>query len=301
MDNTYIIALLKCQGIGNSKLLDYITKQKFNIENIKKNINKLISIDDYNNFDKFLDIADKEIKTNLKKGIQLITILDEEYPSKLFTITDPILYLYYRGDIKLITKPSIAVIGTRSPKDNTKVDTYNLVYDLVKEDYVIVSGLALGVDSIAHKSCVDNKGKTIAVLPTGIDNIQPSSNRTLAEDIIKNNGCLVSEYSVGTPLNKFNYAKRDRIQSALSNVIITPEAGESSGTMIAINKSIKESKPVFQFITNDNKLIKNILDIKEKAYLNKIRDSILDDLKRQKIKEKNIKEKTMESEQITLF
>ena len=301
MDNTYIIALLKCQGIGNSKLLDYITKQKFNIENIKKNINKLISIDDYNNFDKFLDIADKEIKTNLKKGIQLITILDEEYPSKLFTITDPILYLYYRGDIKLITKPSIAVIGTRSPKDNTKVDTYNLVYDLVKEDYVIVSGLALGVDSIAHKSCVDNKGKTIAVLPTGIDNIQPSSNRTLAEDIIKNNGCLVSEYSVGTPLNKFNYAKRDRIQSALSNVIITPEAGESSGTMIAINKSIKESKPVFQFITNDNKLIKNILDIKEKAYLNKIRDSILDDIKRQKIKEKNIKEKTMESEQITLF
>ena len=241
----------------------------------------MISIDDYNNFDKFLDIADKEIKTNLKKGIQLITILDEEYPSKLFTITDPILYLYYRGDIKLITKPSIAVIGTRSPKDNTKVDTYNLVYDLVKEDYVIVSGLALGVDSIAHKSCVDNKGKTIAVLPTGIDNIQPSSNRTLAEDIIKNNGCLVSEYSVGTPLNKFNYAKRDRIQSALSNVIITPEAGESSGTMIAINKSIKESKPVFQFITNDNKLIKNILDIKEKAYLNKIRDSILDDIKRQ--------------------
>lgn len=301
MDNTYIIALLKCKGIGNSKLLDYITKQKFNIENIKKNINKLISNDDYNNFDKYLDIADKEIKTNLKKGIQLITILDEEYPSKLFTITDPILYLYYSGDIKLITKPSIAVIGTRSPKDNTKVDTYNLVYDLVKEDYVIVSGLALGVDSIAHKSCVDNKGKTIAVLPTGIDNIQPSSNRTLAEDIIKNNGCLVSEYSVGTPLNKFNYAKRDRIQSALSNVIITPEAGENSGTMIAINKSIKESKPVFQFITNDNKLIKNTLDIKEKDYLNKIRNSISEDLKKQKIKEKNIKEKTMESEQITLF
>lgn len=301
MDNTYIIALLKCKGIGNSKLLDYITKQKFNIENIKKNINKLISNDDYNNFDKYLDIADKEIKTNLKKGIQLITILDEEYPSKLFTITDPILYLYYRGDIKLITKPSIAVIGTRSPKDNTKVDTYNLVYDLVKEDYVIVSGLALGVDSIAHKSCVDNKGKTIAVLPTGIDNIQPSSNRTLAEDIIKNNGCLVSEYSVGTPLNKFNYAKRDRIQSALSNVIITPEAGENSGTMIAINKSIKESKPVFQFITNDNKLIKNTLDIKEKDYLNKIRNSISEDLKKQKIKEKNIKEKTIQSEQITLF
>lgn len=301
MDNTYIIALLKCKGIGNSKLLDYITKQKFNIENIKKNINKLISNDDYNNFDKYLDIADKEIKTNLKKGIQLITILDEEYPSKLFTITDPILYLYYRGDIKLITKPSIAVIGTRSPKDNTKVDTYNLVYDLVKEDYVIVSGLALGVDSIAHKSCVNNKGKTIAVLPTGIDNIQPSSNRTLAEDIIKNNGCLVSEYSVGTPLNKFNYAKRDRIQSALSNVIITPEAGENSGTMIAINKSFKESKPVFQFITNDNKLIKNTLDIKEKDYLNKIRNSISENLKKQKIKEKNIKEKTMESEQITLF
>ena len=236
MDNKYIIALLKCKGIGNTRLFEFIKEQDFNIDKIKINLNKLISNDDYNNFIQILSDAEYEIEANEKKGIKLITILDEKFPSKLYTISDPVLYLYYKGNIDLINTLSVAIIGTRNPNELSKENSYKLSSNLSKQGYTIISGLALGIDAIAHKSCVENKGKTIAVLPSGIDNIQPTSNRGLAEEIINSNGCLVSEYPIETVLNKFNYAKRDRIQSALSNVIIVPEANEKSGTMIAVNK-----------------------------------------------------------------
>ena len=108
---------------------------------------------------------------------------------------------------------------------------------------------------------MDNNGKTIAILPTGLDDIQPISNKELAKQILNNNGCLVSEYSTGTVLTTFNYAKRDRIQVALANALFVGEANEKSGTMIAVNKAIKENIPAFQLATNNNKIIKNNLNI----------------------------------------
>ena len=301
MNNKYIIALLKCKGIGNTRLFDFIKECDFNIDKIKLNINKLISLDDYNNFNQILSNAELEINENEKKGIKLITILDDNYPSKLYTISDPILYLYYKGNIELINTVSIAVIGTRKPSELSKINSYKLSLGLVKQNYTIVSGLALGIDTIAHKASVENNGNTIAVLPCGIDNIQPTSNRGLAEDIINSNGCLVSEYSVGTVLNRFNYAKRDRIQSALSNVIVVPEASEKSGTMIAVNKSKKERKPVFQLIDNNNKLIDNVLDIENDDYLDIIKEAVELDVNNEKQKEANIKNIRKISKQISLF
>lgn len=301
MDNKYIIALLKCKGIGNTRLFEFIKEQDFNIDKIKINLNKLISSDDYNNFIQILSDAEYEIDANEKKGIKLITILDEKFPSKLYTISDPVLYLYYKGNIDLINSLSVAIIGTRNPNELSKENSYKLSSNLSKQGYTIISGLALGIDAIAHKSCVENKGKTIAVLPSGIDNIQPTSNRELAEEIINSNGCLVSEYPIGTVLNKFNYAKRDRIQSALSNVIIVPEANEKSGTMIAVNKSKKEDKPVFQLITNDNKLIDNAIDIEKEDYLYTIKTAIELDVQKEKQKELDIINSKKNNEQISLF
>ena len=301
MDNKYIIALLKCKGIGNTRLFEFIKEQDFNIDKIKININKLISNDDYNNFIQILSDAEYEIEANEKKGIKLITILDEKFPSKLYTISDPVLYLYYKGNIDLINTLSVAIIGTRNPNELSKENSYKLSSNLSKQGYTIISGLALGIDAIAHKSCVENKGKTIAVLPSSIDNIQPTSNRGLAEEIINSNGCLVSEYPIGTVLNKFNYAKRDRIQSALSNVIIVPEANEKSGTMIAVNKSKKEGKPVFQLTTNDNKLIDNSIDIEKEDYLYTIKRAVELDVQKEKQKELDIINSKMNNEQISLF
>lgn len=301
MDNKYIIALLKCKGIGNTRLFEFIKEQDFNIDKIKINLNKLISNDDYNNFIQILSDAEYEIEANEKKGIKLITILDEKFPSKLYTISDPVLYLYYKGNIDLINTLSVAIIGTRNPNELSKENSYKLSSNLSKQGYTIISGLALGIDAIAHKSCVENKGKTIAVLPSGIDNIQPTSNRGLAEEIINSNGCLVSEYPIGTVLNKFNYAKRDRIQSALSNVIIVPDANEKSGTMIAVNKSKKEGKPVFQLTTNDNKLIDNSIDIEKEDYLYTIKRAVELDVQKEKQKELDIINSKMNNKQISLF
>lgn len=301
MDNKYIIALLKCKGIGNTRLFEFIKEQDFNIDKIKLNLNKLISNDDYNNFIQILSDAEYEIEANEKKEIKLITILDEKFPSKLYTISDPVLYLYYKGNIDLINTLSVAIIGTRNPNELSKENSYKLSSNLSKQGYTIISGLALGIDAIAHKSCVENKGKTIAVLPSGIDNIQPTSNRGLAEEIINSNGCLVSEYPIGTVLNKFNYAKRDRIQSALSNVIIVPEANEKSGTMIAVNKSKKEGKPFFQLTTNDNKFIDNSIDIEKEDYLYTIKRAVELDVQKEKQKELDIINSKMNNEQISLF
>ncbi|MDD7132456.1 MAG: DNA-processing protein DprA [Firmicutes bacterium] len=301
MDNKYIIALLKCKGIGNTRLFEFIKEQDFNIDKIKINLNKLISNDDYNNFIQILSDAEYEIEANEKKEIKLITILDEKFPSKLYTISDPVLYLYYKGNIDLINTLSVAIIGTRNPNELSKENSYKLSSNLSKQGYTIISGLALGIDAIAHKSCVENKGKTIAVLPSGIDNIQPTSNRGLAEEIINSNGCLVSEYPIETVLNKFNYAKRDRIQSALSNVIIVPEANEKSGTMIAVNKSKKEGKPVFQLTTNNNKLIDNSIDIEKEDYLYTIKRAVELDVQKEKQKELDIINSKMNNEQISLF
>lgn len=301
MDNKYIIALLKCKGIGNTRLFEFIKEQDFNIDKIKINLNKLISNDDYNNFIQILSDAEYEIEANEKKEIKLITILDEKFPSKLYTISDPVLYLYYKGNIDLINTLSVAIIGTRNPNELSKENSYKLSSNLSKQGYTIISGLALGIDAIAHKSCVENKGKTIAVLPSGIDNIQPKSNRGLAEEIINSNGCLVSEYPIETVLNKFNYAKRDRIQSALSNVIIVPEANEKSGTMIAVNKSKKEGKPVFQLTTNNNKLIDNSIDIEKEDYLYTIKRAVELDVQKEKQKELDIINSKMNNEQISLF
>ena len=301
MNGKYIIALLKCKGVGNAKLFEYIKKQNFNIDNIKKNIDELICCDDLEIFEHILTKAEIEINENAKHGIELITILDEKFPSKLYTISDPILYLYYKGNIELINKPAIAIIGTRNPSLESVNNTNKLSWNLSKLKYVIVSGLALGIDTIAHKGCLEAKGNTIAVLPSGIDNIQPMSNRILAKQIIESDGCLITEYSVNTTLNKFNYAKRDRIQSALSNVVIVPQANEKSGTMIAVNKSKKEKKPIFQLSTNNNKLIDNIININDPNYLKIIQNSVELDIKNEKQKIDKLKSSVKDNKQISLF
>ena len=299
MENLYIIALLKCRGIGTTKLLKYVKDNDFNIARIKSNIKNLISEDDYLCFDKILEEAKYEIESNLEKRIKLITLLDDRFPSKLYNTVDPVLYLYYRGDISLLDTPSVAIIGTRHPSDVIVDVTEKISGELSKEGLTIVSGLALGVDKAAHKGCLNAGGKTIAVLPSSIDNIQPSSHKDFAMYLLENCGLLVSEYPVGSILSKFNYAKRDRIQSALSSVILVTEAKEDSGTMIAVKKSLNEGKAVYQLSTNDNNIIKNNIDLDNDDYINIIKEAVNKDLNKEDYNV--IDEDDDDNEQISLF
>jgi DNA processing protein len=296
MNNSkFIIALLKCPGIGPSKALQYIISNNLSLEKCITNIDKIVSKTD---FDIYVKEASEEIELNKNKNISIITIFDNSFPSKLYTISDPILYLYYSGNISLLNELSVAIIGTRHPSDESVNNTKILSKD-ISNKYVIVGGLALGIDTIGHKTSIECGGKTIAVLPSPIDDIQPRSNRNLAKEIINNNGLLVSEYSTGVPLSNFNYAKRDRIQAALADIIIVPEAKEDSGTMIAVKKAIKEKKKVYQLSGNNNKIIEDTISLVDdyminidKAILN---NQIIEKEKYMKLTNQN------NTEQISLF
>ena len=291
----FIITLLKCPGIGSTKALNYIVDNNFSLEKCITNIEKIIPKTE---FDLYADIAKTEIELNKNKNIDIVTIFDSLFPSKLYNISDPVLYLYYFGNIKLLNSPSVAIIGTRHPSLKSISDT-KAISKIISEKYAIVGGLALGIDTIAHQTAIDNKGKTIAVLPSSIDNIQPKSNTELAKRIAKSGSLLVSEYSSGTTLSKFNYAKRDRIQAALADTIIVPEANEDSGTMIAIRKAYKENKKVFQVLGNNNQMIKDTISLDDN-YIKVIDDAVSKNQIIEKEKNKQYVNHT-NNEQMSLF
>lgn len=296
--NVFVLALLKCSDIGPAKLLKYIIKNNYLLNKCIENITDIVTREEY---ELCAVKADLEIKKNEVQGIKAITIFDKSFPSKLYTITDPIIFLYYLGDITLLNKKSIGIIGTRQPSLESITRTKIISQKIIENGYVIVGGLALGIDTIGHKLAVKLQGKTIAVLPSGINNIQPVSNKILADEIVNSGGLLVSEYSVGTTLSKYNYAKRDRIQAALSNMIIVPEAKEDSGTMITVKKALKEGKKVYQLSTNLNNKIKATFNLDD-DYINLFTSIIEKD----EIEEKNKKQKldnmvVSENKQISLF
>lgn len=268
----YIIGALKCKGIGPAKLLKFLDENNFDPVLIKKNFQKFIT-KDYD-IDMILDKATNEIRESEKYGINLITIMDKKFPRKLYKFNSPILYLYYKGNINLINERSIGIVGTREPQSKTVSNIEQFVSMFKDEKIVTISGLAIGVDSIAHKNSLKNSIPTLAVLPSDLKNIQPTKNTELADTILRSGGCLVSEYPIGTQINNYNYAQRNRIQSALSDVLIVPEAGEKSGTMITINYSLKNGKPIFQFIDNNLKNIDKVISPNDKHNLSKIKNEI---------------------------
>ena len=173
------------------------------------------------------------------------------------------LLLYYQGNISLLFNTSIAVIGSRKIEDIDKKLTVRLAEYISKNNITVVSGLALGSDTYAHIGSCKEKGHTIAVLPSGLDIITPSSNKKLADEILNNNGLLISEYSVGTVPTKYTYVKRDRIQAALADAIMIVKASEKSGTMHAVKLAQELNKYVTQYKTNNNALIENTFETKE--------------------------------------
>ncbi len=259
----YIIATLKCKNVGPAKLLKYIKESNFDLNVFKKKLVTFLSDENYENYENYLRSAEIEISQNKNNQIEIITIFDENFPRKLYASSDPVLYLYYKGNVELLNVDSLAIIGTRKPSDKSLARAFEAGRMFAKKNIPIVSGLALGVDSEAHKGVMSVQGQAIGVLPSDLKKIAPAASKLLAEEILKNNGCLVSEYSVGSIIDKYCFVKRDRIQSFLSNSILVIEAKENSGTMIAVNKSLKDLKPVFQLMENENALIKNKIDLDE--------------------------------------
>jgi DNA processing protein len=191
-----------------------------------------------------------EIKTEQIKKVKLG---DRDYPELLKYISAPPEILYYVGDIGLASAPSIAVVGARKATSYGKWASYGFAKKLSEYGIAVVSGMAYGIDSWAHKGAVENQGKTIAVLGCGVDICYPDSNRSLREDILKE-GLLLSEYEPGTPPLPFRFPLRNRIISGLSLGTIIVEAGLSSGSLITAECAADQGRNIYALPGNINSM-----------------------------------------------
>lgn len=174
-----------------------------------------------------------------------ITIFDKEYPTTLKNIPDFPYVLYGLGNKKLLqTMPSISVIGTRQPSDEAMKKLDYLISPLIQRKWVIVSGLAYGIDSFAHQLALQLKGYTIAVLGGGFQHLYPRQNKKLFQTIMKE-GLVISEYPPHIPPRKYHFPERNRIISGLSQGTLVIEAMEKSGTMITVDQALEQGKEVF--------------------------------------------------------
>ena len=272
--NSFVLTLLNLKGWGPTKVYNYINKYSFDYEKCRLALAEELTDKEKERFKNELLKSKNKIQNNLKLGVKCCNIFDSFFPKKLYDLDQKCIFLFYKGNIELLNKKSITIIGSRNLTEAFVEKGKMAVEYFSKKGYVIVSGLALGCDSLAHKVCLESKGMTIAVLPTSCDKIMPTSNKTLANNIVNNNGLLISEYGTDDPFNKYNFAERDRIQSLLSNTILIIEAQDSSGTMIATRKHIANNKHVFALEGNKLLLVKNYIDTQNINDLKIVEDSI---------------------------
>ena len=182
----------------------------------------------------------------LRCHAEVIYPYDTRFPSELWDMENPAGILYLRGSIESHNYPNIAVVGSRKMTSYTKRATENIVSDLAKNNITITSGLAYGVDTIAHKACVDAGTKTIAVLGSSIDNLHPASNKAFAEQCLKDNTmAVISELAPDAPSSKEHFLTRNRLVVALSSAVIVMQASEKSGSISTAHYALKAGKEVF--------------------------------------------------------
>ncbi len=180
----------------------------------------------------------------LKKEIKILTWEDPDYPDKLMNIDQPPPVIYIRGSIKPEDRWAVAIVGTRRVTSYGRQVTEQVSTYLARNGLTVVSGLARGVDGVAHQTTLANNGRTIAVLGSGIDQIYPPEHRQLAEKIIEN-GAVISDYHPGTPPDAGNFPPRNRIISGLSLATVVVEAGETSGALITATFAAEQGREVF--------------------------------------------------------
>ncbi len=177
--------------------------------------------------------------------IQIIKKEDKNYPQKLLQIQNPPKQLYVEGDSNLLFGDILAIVGNRNASDYGKKYTAIFAKEISKQKITIISGLAIGIDTIAHINSMEQVGKTIAVLGSGFDNIFPEENLYLYKKILENGGCIVSEYPPETVKSRENFPKRNRIISGLSMGVLLVEAKSNSGGLITARLAIKQQKDLF--------------------------------------------------------
>ena len=187
---------------------------------------------------------DLEIKRLQEEKVKVITILDGAYPQRLKEIYLPPIVLFYRGNLSLINQRAVAIVGSRDHSKYAKDCIHELIPSLVKDDIVIISGLARGVDTLAHEESLKANRNTIAVIGSGLDVVYPPENSKLY-DVIAKKGLILSEYPLQSRPLKFHFPYRNRIIAGLSHGVCVIEAKEKSGSLITANLALSENREVF--------------------------------------------------------
>lgn len=187
--------------------------------------------------------VNEELEEVNKKNISVITLADGGYPELLKEISAPPPVLYCKGTLKG-DLTGIAVIGTRKPSEYGEMIAEKFSSDIVENGISVISGMARGIDTIAHIGALKKNGYTVAVLGCGIDRIYPSENRKLYDSIC-DKGAVISEFPIGTSPHKMNFPRRNRIVSGMSRATLVIEAGERSGTLITARFALEQNRDVF--------------------------------------------------------
>ncbi|MBN1352561.1 DNA-processing protein DprA [candidate division KSB1 bacterium] len=253
-----LLRLYSIPGIGANKIRALIGRFKsperifaaksfelVNVEGIDQILAQRIV---QNQHDDFVKIQLSRLE---KANSRIITFWDSEYPDNLKRIYDPPAFLFLKGEFSKSDSHSIAIVGSRSPTNYGKMVAEKFGKELAARGISIVSGLARGIDTIAHWSALRGGGRTIAVLGSGVDVIYPPENKKLA-DAISGNGVLLSEFPMGAKPDASNFPRRNRIISALSMGVVVAEAGVKSGALITANIALEQNREVFAVPGNIN-------------------------------------------------
>ncbi|MBO5400959.1 MAG: DNA-processing protein DprA [Spirochaetaceae bacterium] len=246
------MSFLSCgQKIVLLNNLDNLSKVALlSIEELKKLSGKNLDKTQWNP-DLLLKQVEKDLSLMEQYKIDIVSVLDEDFPPLLKEIKPVPFALYFRGNIGCLKKPCVGVVGTRHPDTEGMKAAFDFSEAVAKRGGTVVSGLALGIDAAAHKGAlaVESEqgeiGSTVAFLGSGIDTIYPSGNKSLAGRILRSGGCVLSEYPLGTPALAYHFPERNRLISGVSIGVMVIEALEKSGSLITVDYALDQNRDVF--------------------------------------------------------
>ena len=198
------------------------------------------SIKDFTDF----KVCEDEINFIEKNKITPLFISDEQYPQRLLNCYDSPTLLYYKGNADLNTTKIVSVVGTRNNSDYGKTVCENLMQDLSDHNVLVISGLAFGIDSIAHKAALKNKLKTVGVVAHGLDKIYPAQNKSLAKEMLSQGG-LLTDFMSGTNPDRQNFPRRNRIVAGICDALVVVESSKKGGSLITAELANNYNKDVF--------------------------------------------------------
>ncbi|WDQ32170.1 DNA-protecting protein DprA [Paenibacillus marchantiae] len=255
LDVVQLLALLNLKGVGRGtvasilSLIESHPSTKKELHDYLSSIHKEISRFQKPEFlalENAFDQAERIVDYSNKYGIKIFGINDHKFPKRLKIIPDRPVVLFVKGNEEVLhDELSVAIIGTRSPSEYGEICAKRFAGYFTKKGLSVVSGLALGIDTAGHIGCLEENGRTVAVLAQGLDTpIYPAKNKELARRILDNNGCLISEYSPTVRARSNFFVERDRLQAGLSAAVVVIETDIKGGTMHTVKFCLSQQKPL---------------------------------------------------------